>query len=171
MKDDIPVPLAELLDPAARRAGVEDGARTGMVWNKWPGIVGPEISRHAEPTSLRGGILRVRADSPAWATELGYLGEEIRRRANEAVGTELITEVRVWTGPGPIRRPRTARADPAPEETTPSGERGRSGRSDDVDPMTAFKNAFAAWRRQRRGPFRGSGPSPVKGRSEAPEDS
>jgi predicted nucleic acid-binding Zn ribbon protein len=143
MADEIPARLGDLLEPAARRAGIEDGARTGMVWSKWRSIVGPDIALHAEPSSLRGRILRIRADSPAWATELGYLGDEIRRRTNELVGVPLVDEVRVWTGPGRIRSTPDAPSGqlPAGSDDTPGG----------VDPATAFERAFSAWRKRRRG--------------------
>ncbi|HZA39609.1 MAG TPA: DUF721 domain-containing protein, partial [Actinomycetota bacterium] len=142
MDNDIPARLGDLLEPTARRAGIEDAARTGMVWNKWLTIVGPDIALHAEPSSLREGTLRVRADSPAWATELGYLGDEIRRRANEVVGAQLVQEVRVWTGPGRIRAQQPTRSTP-PQA---GAERSRS----EVDPAAAFRRAFTAWRKRRR---------------------
>jgi len=152
MKDDIPPRLGDLLDTSTRGAGIEDAAGTGTVWNKWSAIVGPDIALHAEPSSLRGGVLRVRADSPAWATELGYLGEEIRRRANEVVGTDLVAEVRVWTGPGRIRSAPPARKTP-PLAVVKAHDR-------DVDPVKAFQRAFQAWRNRRRGaPGDRGGPS------------
>jgi len=152
MADDIPARLGELLEPTARRAGISDGAKTGMVWSKWRSIVGPDIAGHAEPSSLRGGVLRIRADSPAWATELGYMGEEIRGRVNEAVGAQLVDEVRVWTGPGRIRaESRATPAAPPAAVERPGGE---------VDPETAFNRAFMAWRRRRGGaPRDPAGPS------------
>ena len=99
--------IRDLLPGAARRAGVgEEAIDAGRVFRRWREVVGPQIADHAEPTSLRRGVLRVRADSPAWATEIGYLGEDIRARVNEAAGRALIAEVRVWTGPPLSRGPR-----------------------------------------------------------------
>jgi hypothetical protein len=163
MDGDIPARLGDLLEPAARRAGIEDGARTGMMWNKWLSIVGPDIAQHAEPSSLRSGILRVRADSPAWATELGYLGEEIKRRTNEAVGALLVNEVRVWTGPGRIRRPPASPPRPAPGEAEHA--------HGDIDPLTAFQRAFRAWRTRGRRTPRGSETASPGGSSAPREDS
>jgi len=149
VSNDFPPRLSELLDPAARRAGIEDGTRTGMVWNRWSSIVGPDVAKHAEPSSLRGGVLRVRTDSPAWATELTYLAEEIKSRTNAAVGAPLVAEVRVWTGPGRIRPPRSA----TPISHRPAPE----GASPDPDPLGALDRALAAWRarRPRADPGRG----------------
>jgi predicted nucleic acid-binding Zn ribbon protein len=126
-----------------RRLGLDHPREVGVVWDRWRAIVGDDIAAHAEPSSLRGGLLRVRTDSPAWATEIGYLADEIRRKTNETVGRELVTEVRVWTGPGAIGR----RAEPGP---TPRAEDASAARSDvPDDPVEALQRARRAWLRRR----------------------
>jgi predicted nucleic acid-binding Zn ribbon protein len=142
MADFDPAPLKDLLDPAARRAGVDSGVLAGRVWQVWRGVVGPEVARHAEPTSLRAGVLRVRADSASWSTELTYLAEEIRARLNSAVGQELVREVRVWSGPGRVLVPRV---------NEPGVSPGPAPHSSGGDPVTAFGRARRAWLRRRRG--------------------
>jgi predicted nucleic acid-binding Zn ribbon protein len=126
-----------------RRLGLDHPREVGVVWDRWRAIVGDDIAAHAEPSSLRGGLLRVRTDSPAWATEIGYLADEIRRKTNETVGRELVTEVRVWTGPGAIRR----RAEPG---RPPRGEDASAPRADvPDDPVEALQRARRAWLRRR----------------------
>jgi hypothetical protein len=126
-----------------RRLGLDHPREVGVVWDRWRTIVGDDIAEHAEPSSLRGGLLRVRTDSPAWATEIGYLADEIKKKANETVGRELVTEVRVWTGPGAIERAGRARAPvrdgalEAPPEAPPD------------DPVEALQRARRAWLRRR----------------------
>lgn len=108
-----PEPIKALLGDVGKRLGVESAVQTGTLWRRWREIVGVEIAAHAEPTSLKDGVLRVRADSPAWATEIGYLGPEIARKANAAARSTLVREVRVWNGPpsevsldeGPVPQP------------------------------------------------------------------
>jgi predicted nucleic acid-binding Zn ribbon protein len=126
-----------------RKLGLDHPREVGVVWDRWREIVGDDIAAHAEPSSLRGGLLRVRTDSPAWATEIGYLADEIRRKANETVGRALVSEVRVWTGPGRIEpRARGRAAVPRPARGTPQ---------DDVpdDPGEALERARRAWLRRR----------------------
>jgi hypothetical protein len=94
--------LKDLLKEVTPRMGL-GVAESGVIWARWAEIVGDQIAGQAEPTSLRHGVLRVRTTSPTWATEIGYLSEQIRTRANEVAGRALVTEVRVWTGPGPVR--------------------------------------------------------------------
>lgn len=142
--DDSPKKLRDILDPLARRVGMDAGAATGRVWSQWGGIVGPDIAEHAEPTSLRRGVLRVRTDSPVWATELTYLSEEIRRRVNESLGRDEVTAVKIWTAPGKLQRATTS----PPSRPAPERRMGAAA----TDPMTALGGARAAWDRHRRGP-------------------
>jgi predicted nucleic acid-binding Zn ribbon protein len=142
--DDSPKKLRDILDPLARRVGMDAGAATGRVWSQWGGIVGPDIAEHAEPTSLRRGVLRVRTDSPVWATELTYLSEEIRRRVNESLGRDEVTAVKIWTAPGKLQRASA----PPPSRRAPE----RRIEAPATDPMSALRRARAAWDRARGGP-------------------
>ena len=146
MRFEEPTRVKELLRPLGRKMGMDDGAAARRVWGAWVEIVGPDVAMHAEPTSLRAGVLRVRTESTTWATEIGYLGPEIARRANEVVGNGAIKEVKVWTSPAPIAprsQPRSA------GETTQTNARPRVT----DDPATALKRAWEAWSRRRsKGP-------------------
>jgi predicted nucleic acid-binding Zn ribbon protein len=134
-----PFRLRALLASVGGRIGIEAADEVGRIWRGWSEIVGPSVAEHAEPTSLRSGVLRVRADSPAWANEIGYLGAEIGTRINAHLGKPLVNEVRVWTGPGPIARVPTSAPTPAqPGDREPA-----------ADPVTAFRRAFQAWARVR----------------------
>ena len=144
MSTDLPPRLRDVLGGVGSRLGLEDARATGMLWAKWGEIVGPSIAQNAEPTSLKKGILRIRATSPTWAQELSYLGGEIRSRANALAGRELVREVRVWTGPGEVV-PATPEVSSRPQDelARATGE----GTSSDV--FTAFERARAAWARRR----------------------
>ncbi len=141
MNDGLPTRLGNLLGGATENLGVRSPRAAARIWNRWVEIVGPATAAHSEPTSLREGVLRVRVDSPAWATEVGYLAEEIRGRANEAAGQPLVTEVRVWNGPGKMAsRLPVPGSDKAPAE----GPRERAS-----DPAEALERARRAWARRR----------------------
>ncbi|MGH2730341.1 MAG: DciA family protein [Actinomycetota bacterium] len=148
--DTDPVRLGALLGGFGKRVGFENPVEAGRIWRGWHEIVGSSVARHAEPTSLRRGVLRVRADSSTWATEIGYLGDEIRRRANEHVGKTVVEEVRVWTGPGTIPAP-GYKIEPAPNVVH---------KEPPTDPKSALGRAFRAWARRAS---RGSGGGPKTG--------
>jgi Dna[CI] antecedent DciA-like protein len=156
MNRELPPRIGELLDDAGRRVGVKAPVETGKLWARWREIVGPDVAAHARPSSLRDGVLRVRADSPAWATEIGYLGDEIRRRANDVAAREIVTEVRVWTGP-----PRGDAAETGPSGTSdfePPSETRREPTTD--DPAVAMERARSAWARRSKGRFAARSTSP-----------
>lgn len=141
----VPLSLKDLLPGATGRLGIPSPEATGRVWSTWTDIVGPSVAAHAEPTSLRDGVLRVRADSPAWATEIGYLADEIRRRANAVTGASLVAEVRVWTGPRPSGGPSVGRTGGAASKGVPE-----PGREPSRDPAEALERARRAWAKRHR---------------------
>jgi predicted nucleic acid-binding Zn ribbon protein len=135
-----------LLSGAARRYGLDDAAAVGSVWRSWTEVVGPDVAAHAEPTSLRAGVLRIRADSPVWAHEIGYLVEDIKARLNSHLGKEAIEEIRIWSGPS-----KTAGAG---SSAGPKGQRAgtSAGSSEDDppdDPRAALDRARRAWQATR----------------------
>lgn len=140
MRPNDPSRLKDLLTPAGRRLGIDEPAT--KIWRDWTEIVGDDVAVHAEPTSLRNGVLRIRTDSTVWATEIGYLGDEIARRAREVTGA-AVSEVRVWTSPEPIRARRRAAVAQRVEQPVTKTRGG--------EPMDAFRRAWEAWSRRRRG--------------------
>jgi predicted nucleic acid-binding Zn ribbon protein len=87
----------------------------GAVMGRWPAIVGTDVSAHCTPVTFGDGVLTVRADSTAWATQLRLMSSSILGRLEAEVGKDTVTELRVqgpsapsWTrglrkstGPGP----------------------------------------------------------------------
>lgn len=150
--DDGLQPLKGLLSGAAGRFGLDDALTTGTLWKRWREIVGPGVADHAEPTSLRGGVLRIRADSPVWAHEIGYLVEEIRTRANESLGAEAVIEIKVYNAPG-------AGPPAAPEGgpgATPATRDNAASNPPPEAPEEALRRAREAWlRRASTGDERG----------------
>lgn len=65
------------------------------VFGRWTEIVGDEIGAHSTPESLVDGVLIVRTESTAWATQLKLLATTIVRRLNEELGTGTVTVVEV----------------------------------------------------------------------------
>lgn len=143
MRDRDVARLKDLLGPVGKKLRLDDPVAAGTVWRRWADIVGEEIARNAEPTSLKEGILRVRTSTPTWATELSYLAVDLRDRVNRAVGKPLVREVKVWTSPAPIERWKEdaghTRARPHPV----------TGRSPGDDPESALRRAFQAWQKRR----------------------
>lgn len=88
--------IAPLLNRVALKMGIERPAETARLFATWEAIVGPQIALRCQPTSLKEGVLRVKAQSPAWAAELRYLGPEVASRINTALGQTVVQQVKAW---------------------------------------------------------------------------
>lgn len=157
MTDRNPRRIGDVLRGASRGWGIAELADAGHIGTVWPDIVGADIAAHVTPTSLRGGVLRIRAESAIWATEVGYLVDEIALRINRALNRSVVSEVRVWTSPSPTERA-SKRTDTTPIAVVPTISTPPAD-----DPETAFEKARAAWIRRRRvarfqGPSKGESP-------------
>lgn len=72
----------------------EDLAVHGAV-ARWDQLVGPEVAAHVRPEHYDDGVLTVRADSTAWATQVRLFAPELVRRFNEDIGDGTVTRVDV----------------------------------------------------------------------------
>ncbi len=61
----------------------------------WSSVVGERLASETAPATLEGGILTVTATSGPWGVQARFLHEEIRRRADEALGGGQVDAVRV----------------------------------------------------------------------------
>lgn len=88
-----PRKVGECLDRATRGLGVPKAGTLGVVFSKWVELVGPEIASHAEPRSLRDGVLTVVVDQPAWAAQLRYLGSDLVAKIASFTASSEVTKV------------------------------------------------------------------------------
>lgn len=148
MGNSNPLRMRDLLQAAGARLGLEGALETGLLWTRWREIVGDATAAHAEPTSLKAGVLRIRTDSPTWATEVGYLRDEIKARANRVVGRTLVSEVRVWTSPEPVHGARADVPAPRPHDRSEVSE-AAAKEAPGSDPEGALARARRAWEKRR----------------------
>ncbi|HTY72733.1 MAG TPA: DciA family protein [Actinomycetes bacterium] len=91
------------LGDAVRRLLADRGWETevaaGAVLGRWAEIVGADLAEHCAPETFTDGVLVVRAESTAWATQLRALAPQLLRRLGEEVGHDVVTRVDV-RGPG-----------------------------------------------------------------------
>lgn len=94
--------VGEYLDRATDGIGVPNAALLGMLFSKWPQLVGDDIAAHTEPRSLREGVLTVSVDQPAWAAQLGYLGSDLVVKIASFTGSSEVSEIQFRVaGEGP----------------------------------------------------------------------
>ncbi|HXF72097.1 MAG TPA: DUF721 domain-containing protein [Actinomycetota bacterium] len=106
-RSDRPRRLAEVLEEVLADAAFARGLPVGRLAAAWAEVVGPRLAAETAPVSLEGGVLAVAATSGAWGAQARFLVEEIRRRANAALGEEAVRAVRIVVrpeGPEALRR-------------------------------------------------------------------
>ena len=102
-----PRPVAASLGRLAASLGAPPPKVLGAVFSHWERVVGPDVAAHAQPVSLRDGVLVIAADHPAWASQLTYLQDDLLRQVQAAAGSEDVIEVQVRVAnPGRSRRAR-----------------------------------------------------------------
>jgi predicted nucleic acid-binding Zn ribbon protein len=98
--------VADSLDRATRRIGAPRTAVLTEVFSRWEQVVGPDIAAHAQPRSLRDGVLVIAVDQPAWASQLRFLGADLLARISDATGCCDVAEIQVKVVGEPTRKTR-----------------------------------------------------------------
>ena len=80
-------------------AGWRQPLSIGGVVGRWREVVGDQIADHCVPETFEDGVLVVRTDSTAWATQIRLLTPQLDRRLAEEVGEGVVTSIKVL-GPG-----------------------------------------------------------------------
>lgn len=90
----------------------------GTVMSRWAELVGAGVADHAAPVSFEDGVLTVRAESTAWATQLGLLASSLITSIERGVGEGVVTELKIVgpSAPSWVRGPRRV-AGPGPRDT------------------------------------------------------
>jgi len=87
--------LADSLDRATRRLGAPRAAVLTEVFSRWEQVVGCDVAAHAQPTSLRDGVLVISVDQPAWASQLRFLGTDLLARIQDVTGCSDVAQIQV----------------------------------------------------------------------------
>lgn len=88
----------------ARDRGWAERLVTGQVLGGWARIVGDQVAEHAVPVALEAGVLTVRADSTAWATQLRLLQRQLLIKIAAAVGDGVVNALTVYGPAAPSWR-------------------------------------------------------------------
>jgi predicted nucleic acid-binding Zn ribbon protein len=95
------VPIGEVIDDLMAEQVFARGMPVATLAASWSSVVGERLAAETAPATLEGGVLTVTATSGPWGAQARFLHEEIRRRADEALGGGVVRSVRVV-----VRNPR-----------------------------------------------------------------
>jgi predicted nucleic acid-binding Zn ribbon protein len=90
-----PVELGDVIDNLMADQIFARGMPVAQLAAAWSSVVGERLASETAPATLEGGVLTVTATSGPWGAQARFLHEEIRRRADEALGGGQITAVRI----------------------------------------------------------------------------
>lgn len=93
-----PSPLGDALSGFVTSRRWQQRLRGAAVHNHWEEIVGAELIARCQPVRLAGGVLVVRAESAAWATQLRYMTTQLRDQVNRVLGEDMVSEVQITVG-------------------------------------------------------------------------
>ncbi len=65
-----------------------------QVFSAWENTVGHIVKENTDPQKLKNGILFVKTKNPSWAHELKALSASIKEKINQAVGTNIVYDIR-----------------------------------------------------------------------------
>jgi predicted nucleic acid-binding Zn ribbon protein len=69
--------LSDVIDGLAAKMGWMSPLARSELLGSWPEIVGHETAEHSIPAGIESGVLSVRCDSTAWATQLRLMRAQI----------------------------------------------------------------------------------------------
>ena len=90
-----PQPFGSATSELARARGWSIKVAEGSVFGQWRTVVGEQIAAHADPASLRDGVLTIEAESTAWATQLRMVQAQVLAKIAAAVGDGVVTSLRI----------------------------------------------------------------------------
>lgn len=97
-----PVAAADAVNELVAAQGWEHSTTVAAAMARWEDIAGPELAAHITAESFSEGVLLLRADSTAWATQMRLLLPTVRRAIDAAVGRGVVADIRI-VGPEPPR--------------------------------------------------------------------
>ena len=94
-----PQGIAEVMDALTSRLGWNSPLARSELLSSWHEVAGIETAEHSRPVGIEDGVLTVKCDSTAWATQLRLIRVQITTRIAERYPDAGIQSVR-FDGPG-----------------------------------------------------------------------
>jgi predicted nucleic acid-binding Zn ribbon protein len=93
-----PQSVGSVLNGYVAERGWDRPLAEARVFAEWPALVGADVAAHSTPLALAGGVLRISAESTAWATQLRLLSATLLARLVSELGPDVVTRL-IITGP------------------------------------------------------------------------
>jgi hypothetical protein len=110
-----PAQLKGVLGDVVARFGLDRSLDDYRIWQAWDEVVGPVISRNAQPQKLNASRLVVAVRNAGWMQELTLLRRDLAERLNRWMGREVIKEIFLVVGKVDTKRTEHRRLRPRVE--------------------------------------------------------
>ena len=90
-----PVSIQGALQETLQTQGLSHILQEFRLRRQWADLMGEKAATIAELDSLKDGILSIKVSDAAWRNELHYQRDALRRKANQILGVNLLTDVRL----------------------------------------------------------------------------
>ncbi len=87
------IPLGKIIEFSFEHGFLGLAREAGRVFEVWPETVGPYISAHCKPDSIKDGRLTIMVESSVWIDRLSYSKAEFIDKLNQEVGAPLVREI------------------------------------------------------------------------------
>jgi predicted nucleic acid-binding Zn ribbon protein len=94
-----PVAIGDIVQGLLAEQVFSRGMPVARLAATWAEVVGERLAAETAPASLEGGVLTVQATNGPWGAQAKFLVEQIKDRANEALGADEVRSVRVTIRP------------------------------------------------------------------------
>ncbi|TBT95546.1 DUF721 domain-containing protein [Propioniciclava tarda] len=90
-----PTALGDALGELIAEQGWTTEVSVHALLGRWPSIVGDAVAQHSTPESFVAGIVTIRTDSTAWASQLRLMTPQLLAKLNAAVGEGTIKRLTI----------------------------------------------------------------------------
>ena len=91
-----PRDISDVLWAFLRANGLETPLMQHRLIDAWDVVAGPVVQKYTEEKSIRNQTLWVKIGSPALRSELQMRRTELVAELNEKVGSQVITDIRIY---------------------------------------------------------------------------
>ena len=87
--------IGDVVNGLLRERTFARGMPIGQLASDWASVVGPRLAAESAPVSLERGVLVVAVTTGPWGAQVRFLAEQIRERAQTAIGAGSVAKVQV----------------------------------------------------------------------------
>jgi hypothetical protein len=93
------VQIGDIINTVLKTCRRDCDEELSRVWSLWESAVGDIIAKNTKPEAFKGKLLLVHVNSPPWMHQLQFLKKDIINKVNQALGKELVQDIKFKIGP------------------------------------------------------------------------